>query len=155
MMSKLKHLQKKIMRDQKDIMRAQIAHHGEKPSRIWTAINKEKKPRDLIPCLKILGPEPLQYERSSERMAELAQNYHESLQHDGINDTSERDRELQIENAQTFIPRCQILEELKKTQLSWEVKEQQTKKALSISKKNWQMARKVDPNKRGKKLKTR
>ena len=155
MMSKLKHLQKKIMRDQKDIMRAQIAHHGEKPSRIWTAINKEKKPRDLIPCLKILGPEPLQYERSSERMAELAQNYHESLQHDGINDTSERDRELQIENALTFIPRCQMLEELEKTQLSWEVKEQQTKKALSISKNNLATGMDGCPYKLWKELKDR
>ncbi|KAN0112051.1 hypothetical protein V8E52_007968 [Russula decolorans] len=65
-------------------MRAKIAHHGEKPGGIWTAINKEKKPRDLILRLRIPDTEPPQYERSSARMAELAKNYHESLQHAGL-----------------------------------------------------------------------
>jgi len=46
--SEVAHLQKKSTKEQKEQTRAQIAHHGEKTGRIWTAINKKKKPRDLI-----------------------------------------------------------------------------------------------------------
>jgi len=102
--NELNHLQKKAMKDQKETTRAQIAHHGEKPGRIWTAINKEKKPRDLIPCLRIPNTELPQYERSLTRMAELAKNYHENLQLTGIDDKDGRERNLQIETALAFVP---------------------------------------------------
>jgi hypothetical protein len=41
---KLNHLQRKITKDQKDNLCAQLSHHGEKPGGIWTRINKETKP---------------------------------------------------------------------------------------------------------------
>jgi hypothetical protein len=46
-------------------MRAQMVHHGEKPGGIWTAMNKEKKPRDLILWLRKPNTKLPQYERSS------------------------------------------------------------------------------------------
>jgi len=42
--NKLNHLNKKVLKEQKESMRAKIAHHGENPGGIWKAINKEKKP---------------------------------------------------------------------------------------------------------------
>ncbi len=46
--SEVAHLRKKSAKEQKEQTRAQIAHHREKTGGIWIAINKKKKPRDLI-----------------------------------------------------------------------------------------------------------
>ena len=46
--NKLAHLLKTLAQNQKDNTKAAIATQGEKLGGIWTAINKEKKPRDLI-----------------------------------------------------------------------------------------------------------
>ena len=74
----IKHLQSSEARKNRENTRAAIAHHGEKIGGIWSAINKEKKPRDLIRRLKTPGTTH-QYERSSVRMAELAREYHNNL----------------------------------------------------------------------------
>jgi hypothetical protein len=60
-------------------MRATLTNHREKLEGIWTAINKERKPHDLIHRLKCPALDPSQYERKSPRMAELAKNYHDNL----------------------------------------------------------------------------
>ena len=76
----LKHIQ---ARDKKDEGRAVVVNHGEVLGGIWSGMNKDRKPRDLITCLKIPNRPneanaPL--ERDSRRMAKLARDYHESLQ---------------------------------------------------------------------------
>jgi len=53
-----------------------IAHHGEKLGGIWSAINKEHKPRDLLYCLKTPDTHQMTYERDSKRMAKMARDYH-------------------------------------------------------------------------------
>jgi hypothetical protein len=82
--SQLTQMQRKVIKEQHKEMRANIMNHGEKPGGIWSAINKEKKPRDLIPRLKVANTNPTRYERSSARMAELAREYHNNLQSVGI-----------------------------------------------------------------------
>ena len=59
---------------------------GETISRYWTQTNKEIKPRDVFYALRkphVHGVEDI-YESSSNKMAELARDYHESLQKEGI-----------------------------------------------------------------------
>jgi len=64
---------------------------GETMTRSWTQNNKAESPRDIIYALR--KPEENNngdpYEKDSQRMAELARNYHESLQKDGINPDKE------------------------------------------------------------------
>ena len=61
--NEIKHLQNQEAHTSREHIRATIAHHGEKLGGIWSAMNREKKPRDLIRRLKIPGT--TQYERSS------------------------------------------------------------------------------------------
>ena len=62
---------------------------GETMTRSWIQNNKIDKPRDIIYALRKpqtrLNNEQNPYEKDSQEMAELARNYHENLQNDGIN----------------------------------------------------------------------
>ncbi|PPQ81141.1 hypothetical protein CVT26_011105, partial [Gymnopilus dilepis] len=54
---------------------------GETISKFWIQINKENTPRDTITMLRKDGPGPMPiYERNSKKMAELARDYHDTLQ---------------------------------------------------------------------------
>jgi hypothetical protein len=115
-------------------MKAQIANHREKPGGIWSVINKEKKPRDLIPCLKIPNTNPTQYERGSVKMAELTQNYHKELQSIGIEPEPEEERNEQIRKALACIPATQKLEEPEQTPLHQIAQLMHVERALKLSK---------------------
>lgn len=132
--SQLTQLQRKTVKEQREEMRANIVNHGEKPGGIWSAINKEKKPRDLIPRLKIPNTNPIQYERSSARMAELAREYHDSLQSAGIEPETEEGRGEQIQNALVFIPESQHLEEPERTSLNQTARQTHVERAINLSK---------------------
>lgn len=127
--NELAHLNKKLMKDQRETMRAQLAHHGERPGGIWTAINKQKKPRDLIPRLRIQNTDPPQYERSTIRMAELAKTYHENLQQAGINDETEAERTAQIKEALAALPEEQQIDEPTRTRMAWKVESTQVERS--------------------------
>lgn len=131
--SQLNQMQKKVMKEQCDEMKAKIAHQRERPRGIWSAINKEKKPRDLIPRLKIPSTNPTQYERSSARMAELARNYHCELQSTGINQRTEEGREEQIKNALAFVPRTQQLEDPEMTPLNRTAQQKHVNRAINLA----------------------
>ena len=70
--NELAHLEKVQASDHRDKLRATLANHGEKLGGVWSAINKERKPRDLLFRLKIPNTNPPIYERDSRRMAKLA-----------------------------------------------------------------------------------
>lgn len=89
----IKHLLKVDARNNREDLRATIALHREKIGGIWSAMNKDKKPKDLIRHLKIPSTIPPQYEHSSVRMAELAKSYHDDLQHNAP-PTQETQKEL-------------------------------------------------------------
>src|SRR5438552_10753501 len=57
---------------------------GETNSKYWIQINKAKTPRDTIQALKYPDSDPVQYEKNSERMAQIAQTYHNNLQTVGL-----------------------------------------------------------------------
>jgi hypothetical protein len=95
-------------------------------------MNKEKKPRDLIRRLKAPGANSTRYERDSQRMANLARDYHEQLQtedHPDIDNMEER-----INRLKERIPENQILEEPNATYMSRNITEAQVEKALYKSK---------------------
>ena len=71
--TELEYLEKKSVQDRKNTLNAELADHGEIPGGIWTAISKEKKPRDMICRLMIPESNPPQYKRNSRRMARLHQ----------------------------------------------------------------------------------
>ncbi len=132
--SQLTQIQKKLTKEQRDETRATIMNHGEKPGGIWSAINKKKKPRDLIPRLKIPNTNPTQYERNLARMAELAREYHNGLQNLGIDQQSEEERKAQITNALTFVPETQRLEEPERTLMNQLAQQAHVAKAINLAK---------------------
>ena len=58
----LEFLEKKAVKNRRNTLSVELANHGEIPGGIWTAMSKEKKPRDMIHRLKIPGSNPPQYE---------------------------------------------------------------------------------------------
>ena len=52
LVNELSHLERLQARNRKDDMRAALSHQGEHLGAVWTAINKERKPRDLLYHLK-------------------------------------------------------------------------------------------------------
>lgn len=72
---------------QNNRMSAQVRNRleGEIIGHYWSMINKARKPRELIQRLIKPGTDPLadadtQYETDSQRMADIARNYHNSIQ---------------------------------------------------------------------------
>ncbi|KAJ7269184.1 hypothetical protein C8J57DRAFT_1509389 [Mycena rebaudengoi] len=57
----------------------------------WTQTNKARTPRNTMTSLQIPGSNPPAYEERSDRMAELARDYHENLQkEDIVNDKTQQ-----------------------------------------------------------------
>ncbi|KAJ7351634.1 hypothetical protein DFH08DRAFT_636136, partial [Mycena albidolilacea] len=59
-------------------------------TKYWTSVNKENKPRDTTTCLQVPGSDPPVYEKRSDRMAELARDFHDNLQSKDISSEAER-----------------------------------------------------------------
>lgn len=86
MQEKLTHLAEKRHRKTRIDINLKNKLESETISKYWTSINKEKKPRDMIYALR-KSEDPnhnpnntTKYEKNSQRMAEMARNYHENLQ---------------------------------------------------------------------------
>ena len=67
-------------------------------------------------------------------MAELAKNYHKNLQHASIDDEDKIECKTIIEEALTYLPEEQLLENLIQTEMFWTVKTAQVEKAIKLSK---------------------
>ena len=130
----LKHLKKKRAGDQKDLISATLANHGENLGGIWSAINKEKKPQDYLQRLKVPNSNPPQYEQDSHRMAELARNYHKNLQLADLGILNHEDFEMSMDILLERIPDSQTIDELEASPLNWTAKESHTSKALQLTK---------------------
>ncbi|KAF5325465.1 hypothetical protein D9619_009740 [Psilocybe cf. subviscida] len=77
---------------------------GETVSQYWSAVNREIKPRDVFYALKKttlpgVDSEQPDYEKDSSKMAELAREYHKSLQEDGAEIHISPARQLHINEA--------------------------------------------------------
>jgi len=117
-------------------MRAELATHGEKLEGIWTQINKDKKPRDMIHTLRQPGSTPPQYERKSPRMADLARNYHNNLQHQGITAQTEHEQTRDIDRALRAILPTQLIDDPNRLLMSETATEPHVKRALKFVKNN-------------------
>ena len=130
----IKHLQNTEAKICRENLRAAITHHGEKIRGIWSAMNKEKKPRNLIRCLQ--SPGTNQYERSSVRMAELARNYHENLQNIAPPQPDGGRRAEHIQATLEAIPTAQKLNEPRNSPMNGLITESNVEKALGMTKNN-------------------
>ena len=131
----LAHLEKVNTRTQKDILHAKIAAHGERLGGIWSAISKENKPRNPIKRLKVPGSNPAQYERNTVRMAQLARDYHDNLQQDGLTTpVNDEAHEQALNEVLNTIPGDQLLQEPTYTPLNWCATHAQVEEALKLSK---------------------
>jgi hypothetical protein len=134
LMSEIKHIITAKDKENREDLRATIADHSEKLGGIWSAINKEKKPRDLIRRLRTPGSNPPQYERSTVRMAELARSYHQNLQNDTDPPPSDEERREQIERQLEEIPAEQTIENPGETSMNVLISENSIRSALSQTK---------------------
>ena len=135
MANQLAHLEKVAARDRRDLSKALLANHGERLGGPWSAISKERKPRDLILELKIPNSIPPRFERSTKRMADLAKNYHEKLQYDGI-DLPHDHPEYKIRTRTILeeIPTNQRLSEEDRNAFEWKVEPNHVREALTLAK---------------------
>ena len=78
----LGHLEKKDMHNQKEYYKAKLLDHRERLDGMWSALSKERKPRDLIQHLKIPSTMPSKPEYNTKQMAQPARDYHEKIQHE-------------------------------------------------------------------------
>jgi ribonuclease HI/exonuclease III len=131
--NQLTHLIRKRARSKKNKLNAELALHGEKLGGVWSAISKNRKPRDLIRRLKVPNSEPPQYERNSKRMADLAMTYHDNLQRMDLPPT-QNVQEDNFPHILDKIPREQILADPNGSALNQTLTEGQTEKALHLSK---------------------
>jgi hypothetical protein len=134
--NELAHLEKTRARDHKDETRSTLAHQGEVLGGAWSAINKERKPRDILYRLKVPNSEPPVYERNTDRMAELARSYHDNLQSEGLShpgESPEYTRPLHL--ALKEIPASQKLQDPGNDATDWEISPEQVKEAVHIAKK--------------------
>ena len=131
----LKHLKKKEARNRKDHLSAKLANQGERLGGIWSALGKEKRPRNPIHRLKIPNTNPPQYEHNSKRMANLAHNHHDNLQNEDIDpNVSPEEYDRLLEEILNKIPENQQPEEPDRTRMSWKVTEGQVSEALHCTK---------------------
>ena len=84
--SEIEHLEKVTSQNQRERLKAKISWHGEKLGGTWSNLSRPKKPRDAIPRLQIPHTLPHKYETRSDKMAELAKQYHNTLQDLGLNE---------------------------------------------------------------------
>ena len=133
--SQLKQLKKKKMHDNSNLLKAKLSDHGEKPGGIWSAMGKEKRPRNPIHRLKIPNTNPTQYERNTKRMAEIARHHHDTLQNEDIDpNANDIEQAVKMENILNTIPRNQRLPAPQETTLSRKITEDQINKALHLAK---------------------
>ncbi|KAI9065872.1 DNase I-like protein, partial [Trametes sanguinea] len=92
----LRKLKERRCANQQQQMRAMHRELGEKPTKYWVSLHREKKPRELIPALEKDVPLPNgrpDYETDSQRMAEMAGKHYDGIQVDGPDVTAGRQRE--------------------------------------------------------------
>ncbi|OJT14554.1 Transposon TX1 uncharacterized 149 kDa protein [Trametes pubescens] len=94
--------EKRIKQKQKK-MRARHRVLGERPTKYWTALHRERAPRELIPSFEKEGERTREgervYERNTEKMAEMAREHYDNVQKDGPDCTTGDRRRQDIETA--------------------------------------------------------
>ena len=122
-------------RDRKDDTRAAISNHGEVLGGIWSAMNRDRKPRDLIYRMKVPDANPTTYERDSRRMTNLARDYHESLQNQDTHPAEDAGEYCRKMNGiLNEIPDNQRMSDIDRRKTDWSLDYTQIMLALKLSK---------------------
>lgn len=133
--NELKHLEHIRARDKKDETRAIITNHGEVLGGVWSAMSKDRKPRDLLYRLRDPNTTGEGFERDSRRMANLARNYHEKMQYMDIpHPIPPLERRHTIATTLNEIPGNQIPSNQEMEKMNWNTTYEQVKLALKLSK---------------------
>lgn len=130
----IEYLERVVSLNNSEHVKAKIAHHGEKLGGLWSNLSKSKKPRDMILRLQVPNSTPAQFEVRSDRMAELAKNYHESLQDADLNDNTTLDLDEKIEEILSAIPETQKLQNPEDSELNCHITDKCIEKALKLAK---------------------
>jgi len=132
--NQLKQLKKKKAKNQRNCLNTKLANHGEWMGGIWSALGKEKRPRNPIYRLKVANLNLTRYERHSKRMAELARKHHNTLQDEDIDpNMSPEEYTEKLENILRVIPETQCLQEPERSSMNWKISEVQVSKALCLT----------------------
>lgn len=135
LVNELAHLESIQARDRKDETRATLSNQGERLGGAWTAINKERKPRDLLYHLKIPGLNPPRFEQDTRGMVKLTMKYHSDLQQKDIDaNISPQEYKERMEAALNAIPPTQRLSKAAREQLDWSLPQAQVLFALKSTK---------------------
>ena len=102
--SEIEHLEKVSSQNHREQLKAKISWHGEKLGGTWSNLSRPKKPRDAIQRLQVPNSTPHKYETRSDRMAELAKQYHDTLQEAGLSERTTAERIQNMEEILKEIP---------------------------------------------------
>ena len=100
---------------------------AETMGKAWCRSGKEQKPRDLLYALRIPNTEPPVYEKWSDRMAEIAREYHNSLQ-EADDATSQCDRDEAIDDVLQCVD--VTIPDAEKNKLTELIKPEEVRKAI-------------------------
>ena len=128
----LDHLIKKRYKSAHLKAQAQWTKKGETISKYWSRINSPKKPRDLI--YKLRNPATNRLSFKSQEMAEIARDYHESLQQSTAQENDALDRNDCIKITINEIPDNQKIHDTTDEDLNHLLSEQHILNALYSSK---------------------
>lgn len=100
-------------------------------------MNKERQPRDTITALKKLDSDPPEYEKWSSAMAEIARDYHNGLQQEGVNhndNANDQTRDVLDNITQKVSPneKRKLAENIKQTEVRQAIKDLPNGKAPGI-----------------------
>jgi hypothetical protein len=133
--SEITHLRKAQMNLSKDTFKAKLMHHGEKPGGIWSKLGKVRRPRDPIYRLKTPNTNPLQFKHQTKRMANLARDYHENLQNEGLSHTAnQKEHENKTLTFLQHILQEQKVQEPETSPLNWTVRKDLVREAILAAK---------------------
>jgi len=133
--SELTHLEKAQANDNSDTFKARLHAQGERPGGLWSKLGKSRRPRDLIHRLKIPNATPPQYERHSKKMSQVARDYHENLQNEGLDQN--QNPEEHKNKTKTFlnhIPDEQRITEQDSLEMNRPIEKEQVKEAIATAK---------------------
>jgi Reverse transcriptase (RNA-dependent DNA polymerase) len=106
---------------------------GETISKYWSKVNKSQSPRDVIYALEKPGTNPVEYVTRSDKMAEVARNYHHGLLLTGLN-TPPDERETVLREVLETVDPEKVLSQEDGTKLGHKLTEQDVLEALKASK---------------------
>ena len=130
----IEHLEKVMSWNNHERLKAKIAWHRERLDSTWPNLSKSRKPRDPILRLRTVDS-PTHYETCSDKMAELAKNYHNTLQNKDLDELTIESLDQKIEEVLETIPEEQKFQSLGLAELNKGVTKEAVEEALKQAKK--------------------